>query len=284
MKVSVIIPTYNEEDVIGQCLESLSKQKFDDFEIIIVDDGSSDKTVDVLSNFQFTISNLQVLKQKHLGAGSARNLGAKNAKGQVLVFVDADMTFDKNFLKDLIKPIFKGETKGTFSKNEFVSNWGNIWARCYNWNQNWETRRRHPKKYPKLQKVFRAILQSEFQKARGFDLGGAYTDDWSLSEKLGFKATLAQGAIFYHKNPSSLKEIFRHTQWVGQRRYKLGFLGALLALSRASLPFSLIVGLLKSLLNKEPRFLIFKIIYDLGESIGIIKYNVNLHPHFRANS
>lgn len=284
MRVSIIIPTYNEEDVILACLESLEKQKFDDFEIIVVDDGSGDKTLEVLSKFKIQNSKIKVFEQKHKGAGSARNLGAKNAKGQVLVFVDSDMTFDKDFVKDLTKPIFKGLAKGTFSKNEFVSNWDNVWARCYNWNQNWEKKRRHPKKHPKTQKVFRAILKSEFDKAGGFDLSGAYTDDWSLSDKLGYEANLAQGAIFYHKNPSGLKEVFSHAQWVGSRKYKLGVIGRAVAFIRASLPISIAIGLLKSIYKREPRFIFFKIIYDLGLTLGIIKYNANLHSSFRANS
>lgn len=274
MRVSVIIPTYNEADVIAACLESILKQKFDDFEIIVVDDGSTDKMLSILQKFQDPNTKLQIYNQRHKGAGAARNLGAKHAKGKVLVFVDADMTFDKYFLRDLTKPVFKGETRGTFSKNEFVSNWDNVWARCWNMNANWQTKRRHPKKYPETQKVFRAVLKSEFGRVGGFDRGG-YTDDWSLSNKLGYKATLAQGAIFYHKNPSSLGEIFKHAQWVGKRRYKLGLFGILIALLRASLPMSKLVGILKAIRYKEPRFLIFKIIYDLGITLGILKYTLS---------
>jgi len=55
VKISVIIHTYNEEDVIGVCLESLSRQTYKDLEIIVVDDGSADKTSTVLRNFQFSI-------------------------------------------------------------------------------------------------------------------------------------------------------------------------------------------------------------------------------------
>ena len=90
MKISVIIPTYNEESVILDCLRSLASQSLKDFEIIVVDDGSTDTTVEKLED-------VMVLHQNHLGAGAARNLGAKQAKGDILVFVDADMTFDRNF-------------------------------------------------------------------------------------------------------------------------------------------------------------------------------------------
>ena len=176
MKLSVIIPTYNEGDVILKCLESLSKQTHRDFDIIVVDDGSTDGTVEKLQESKNP--RIQILEQKHQGAGAARNLGEKNAKGRILVFVDADMTFDKDFLSKLVKPIEEGKVKGTFSKEEFVSNWKNEWARCWNVNEGWEDKKRHPKNYPDHETVFRAILKSEFDKVGGFTPGG-YDDDWS---------------------------------------------------------------------------------------------------------
>ena len=270
MKVTVIIPTYNEEDVIGECLESLSKQTYHDFEIIVVDDGSTDNTPGVVGNSNPKTLNPKLLREQHKGPGAARNLGAEHANGEILVFVDADMTFDKNFLKNLVKPILSGKTKGTFSKYEYVSNWENVWARCWNINQNWEERRRHPKYYPDKQKVFRAILKSEFDKVGGFTPGG-YTDDYSLYEKLGYMADSAKGAIFYHKNPSGLAEVFGHARWVGKRKYKLGFLGYCVGLLRASFPVSLLVGIFKSVVHWQPAFVVFKLIYDFGIFLGILE-------------
>src|SRR3989344_5665137 len=200
MRVSVVIPTYNEEDVIADCLESLAKQNFRDFEVIVVDDGSTDKTPSVLSECQNPKSlpyrqagKFQILKQDHLGAGAARNFGAKKAKGEILVFVDADMTFEKNFLKKLISPILAGSAKGTFSKDEYVANWENVWARCWNFNEGWIAKRRPRVNYPDTQKVFRAILKKEFDRVGGFTPGG-YTDDYTLSEKLGFYAAATRDA------------------------------------------------------------------------------------------
>jgi len=281
VKISVIIPTYNEEDVIGVCLESLSRQTYKDLEIIVVDDGSADKTSTVLRNFQFSIFNFQILKQNHKGAGSARNLGALKAGGEILVFVDADMTFEQDFIEKLVEPIVAGPTsprlrgvKGTFSKDEYVSNWDNAWARCWNINEGWEPKRRHSKRYPDKQKVFRAILKSEFDKVGGFDESGGYNDDWSLSEKLGYKADVVGGAVFYHKNPDNLAEIFEQAKWVAKRKYKLGIFGIVYNLLVFSFPDSIWVGFWKSLFKKEPLFIVFKIVYDLGIFIGIIEYSL----------
>jgi len=264
MKISVIIPTYNESNAIGECIASLAKQTYHDFEIIVVDDGSTDETPEKIS------SRVTTLHQNHLGAGAARNLGVKRASGEILVFVDADMTFDKNFLKNLVKPILSGSAKGTFSKYEYVSNWENVWARCWNINQNWEGRKRHPRNYPDKQKVFRAILKKEFDKVEGFTPGG-YTDDYSLYDKLGYMAVSTPGVIFYHKNPSSLKEVFNHARWVGKRGYKLGAFGQAIGIVRASLAVSFMVGTFKAFINMLPQFLVFKLVYDFGILIGILE-------------
>ena len=98
MKVSVIIPVYNEEKVIGDCLDSLAKQTYKDLEIIVVDDGSTDNTFGVISKFQTPNYKLQILKQHHLGPGIARNLGAKHATGQTLVFVFSRLLLSLNIL------------------------------------------------------------------------------------------------------------------------------------------------------------------------------------------
>lgn len=271
MKVSVIIPTYNEKKVILDCLESLGKQTLEDFEIIVVDDGSTDSTKKEIENLHKVVPSIKLLTQNHKGPGAARNLGVKKAKGKILVFVDADMTFDEDFLEKLVEPIVEGKISGTFSKEEYVSNWGNALARCWSINEGWEKKRRHPKKYPDTQPVFRAILKSEFEKVGGFTPGG-YTDDWSLSKKLGYEAVKAAGAKFYHKNPDGFTEIFSQAKWVAKREYKLGIVGFLFALARSSFPGSIIIGLIKAIVYLEPSFIIFKIVYDFGSFVGVIEY------------
>lgn len=271
MKLSVIIPTYNEEHVIKDCLSSLLKQNYSDFEIVVVDDGSTDETKSIIDTFVNSNTRIKLLTQSHKGAGAARNFGAKNAKGQIFVFLDADMSFDKVFLKKLVAPIVSGSAIGTFSKDEHVSNWSNVWARCWNWNLNLPDKRRLPLHYPNTQKVFRAILASKFKKVNGFTPGG-YTDDWSLSEKLNEKAQAASDAHFYHKNPDSLGEVYLQSKWSAKRKYKLGVVGFIIALARVSLPISILIGILKSLIHTEWRFLVFKVIYDLGQTVGIVSY------------
>lgn len=273
MKISVIIPVYNEEKEILSCLESLGKQTFTDFEIIIVDDGSTDDTVKEIKNLQKIVQSIKLLQRRHEGPALARNLGALKAKGKVLVFVDADMSFDENFLKELTMPIVNGKAKGTFSREEYVGNWNNIWARDWNINQNLDRKRRIPKDYPDREKVFRAILKSEFEKGGGFSKGG-YTDDYTLSKKLGYEAEAIPGAKYFHKNPDKLVEVFKQAKWTSKREYKLGIVGTAWTMFKSLLPFSVVIGIYKSAKYKEASFLPFKIIYDIAVIIGIIEYKI----------
>lgn len=89
MKVSVIIPTYNRAAVLGRSIQSVLDQTFQDFELIIVDDASEDKTSDVVHNFG--MSNIRYVRhEKNLGPGSARNTGINLAQGKYIAFQDSD--------------------------------------------------------------------------------------------------------------------------------------------------------------------------------------------------
>lgn len=271
MKISVIIPVFDEENAIGNCLLSLSKQTLKDFEIIVVDDGSSDKTMEVLSNLKFKIENLKLLKQRHLGSGAARNLGVKSSKGEILVFVDADMEFDKDFLQKLTEPIQKGKTIGTFSKEEYLLNKENAWARFWNINQGRKPDKMHSDNYSDSQPVFRAILKSEFLKIGGFDERIGYTDDWSLSRKLGVEAVNVGGAVFYHRNPDNLKEVWTQARWFGKNEFITGnIIRKVYNIFRYDLVFSLIKGFAGSIRIRDLRYLIFKIVYDSAVTTSVL--------------
>ncbi len=268
MKVSVIIPVFNEAKVLGDCLKSLLAENFQDYEIIVVDDGSKDRSLDIAKQFK-----TKIFHQKHKGPGAARNLGVKHARGQVIVFVDADMTFDKNFIKKLTEPIFKGQTIGTFSKEEYVTNPKKRWSQAWNINKKLPIERMHPENYPSEQAVFRAILKSEFEKVGGFKTIG-YIDDYTLSEKLGIKAIAAPGAIFYHRNPETFGEVWRQARWVGKsefkrRKIRIEFIMRFIAIFRYSLPVSLIKGILIAIKNKKLFFIWFKVIYDLAVEVSL---------------
>lgn len=95
-KFSIIIPVYNVEEYIERTLKSVFNQSEKDFEVILVNDGSTDKSIEIAKNFDVKVINI-----KHSSVSEARNVGAKEAKGEYLVFLDSDDYWDKNLLKKL---------------------------------------------------------------------------------------------------------------------------------------------------------------------------------------
>lgn len=95
-KVSIIIPTYNYGIFIGDAIDSVLNQTFNDYEIIVVDDGSTDNTSDIINKYNDKIS---YLSKSNDGPASARNLGIKNSSGDYICFLDADDVFLPNKLE-----------------------------------------------------------------------------------------------------------------------------------------------------------------------------------------
>ena len=262
--ISVIIPVYNEDKYLASCLESLSKQEGVEFEILVVDDGSNPPVS------LEKLKNGKVYRRKHNGTAFSRNFGAEKAKGNILVFIDGDMVFSKDFLNALTKPIKSKKSKGTYSSEEFVANWENVWARCWNYENGLMTKRRIDPNRKDMVKDFRAILASEFKRVGGFDNTG-YTDTWTLSQKLGYYPTETK-AHYFHYNPSSLSEVYKQAAWIGKRERKLGIWGKGMAFARALPPLSLIKGLVGLLKFSEMGYLPFKVVYDLGTLYGISEH------------
>ena len=89
-KISIIIPVYNAENYLEECLLTISQQTFTDFEILAINDGSSDRSLEILKQYQENEPRLKIFSQVNKGVSAARNLGLDNAKGEYIAFVDAD--------------------------------------------------------------------------------------------------------------------------------------------------------------------------------------------------
>ena len=98
-KVSVIIPVYKSEDTIGQCIESVAAQTFGDIEIIVVDDGSNDRSSDVCDKMSEGDKRIIVVHQPNLGRSKARENGVKMARGEWITFVDSDDTLPPIYVR-----------------------------------------------------------------------------------------------------------------------------------------------------------------------------------------
>lgn len=98
-KVSVIVPVYNVENYLNRCLTSLANQTLEDIEVIIVNDGSTDNSEDIIKQYISSNNNFVYLKKENGGLGSARNFGLKYAKGEYIAFLDSDDYVERNTYK-----------------------------------------------------------------------------------------------------------------------------------------------------------------------------------------
>lgn len=115
--LSVIVPCYNEEKVIGYCLDSLVQQECDLlYEIIVVDDGSNDETVELVRDFMRKKNpkeiEVRLVAIEHRGPAGARNIGIKNAVGELVLFIDADCFADCNWIKTLTRRAREDDVAG----------------------------------------------------------------------------------------------------------------------------------------------------------------------------
>lgn len=211
IKISVVIPAYNEEQHIGKCLASLQKQSYKNKEIIIVDDGSTDETSFIVKKFR----EVRLVKGKHKGSGLARNLGAQHAKGRILVFVDADMTFNKDYIKNLVKPLEEDSSiVGTTHDYEPATNLESIWSRLWG-----PVRVEKGKEDAKI--IFRAIRKDKFLELGGFDHRYGYADDQTFWIKYRLKPAVAKNTICFHRNPETLEETYKQARWISKSwRYR----------------------------------------------------------------
>ena len=117
MKVSVIIPTYNSEEYLDECLESVINQTFDDYEIIIVDNNSQDSTVEKINGYKSKCPKITLIRLDfNYKQGIARNTGVQNAIGDYIMFVDSDDKVKNDFIEKMYNKITFDESDITICK------------------------------------------------------------------------------------------------------------------------------------------------------------------------
>ena len=95
--ISVIIPVYNAESTLNRCITSILKQDFQDYEILLINDGSSDGSGAICEQFADFDERIRVFHKQNGGVSSARNFGLKNARGKWITFIDADDYIEPDF-------------------------------------------------------------------------------------------------------------------------------------------------------------------------------------------
>src|SRR3990172_9382448 len=169
--VSIIIPTFNSERFLDKCLKAIKNQNYPFYEIIVVDQQSTDRTIDIAKKYKATI--IPTKKPKFYSPPSkSRNMGAKVAKGEYLYHLDSDMEVSKNLFQEVVS-IFKtrGEiggimvyekdkTKGFFSKCKALE------RRCYKGNDDID--------------AARIVRKKIFEKVNGYDEEISSGEDFAI--------------------------------------------------------------------------------------------------------
>lgn len=99
IKVSVLVPAYNVEKYIGKCIESILNQSLKEIEVIIINDGSKDKTLEIIKEYEKKDKRIIVIDKENGGVGTARNEGLKISRGEYILFLDSDDWIEKDYLE-----------------------------------------------------------------------------------------------------------------------------------------------------------------------------------------
>ncbi|MBI4838721.1 MAG: glycosyltransferase [Nitrospirae bacterium] len=217
---SVIIPAYNAEDTIRNCLDALEKQTIpkEDYEVIVVDDGSTDRTPEIIKRFP-----VKYLRQKNKGPASARNSGAGEAKGEIILFTDADCVPQESWIKEMIMP-FK-DPAVIAVKGAYKTKQRSLTARFA--QTEFEERFKMLEKADSIDMV--DTYSAAFRKQAFLSFGGfdpsfpvANNEDTELSYKMsraGCKMVFNPAAIVFHlKHPDTIKKYAKLKFWRGYWR------------------------------------------------------------------
>ena len=131
--ISIIVPSYNSEKFLDNCINSLIAQSYNNFEVIVVNDGSNDGTESKVNSYVEKYDNIRLITQANQGVSAARNTGIENAKGEFILFLDSDDYIDDGMLEELMRHIEKynpdlvcceilDQNSSEIAKNVFSSN------------------------------------------------------------------------------------------------------------------------------------------------------------------
>lgn len=107
--ISIIIPIYNSEKYIKKCINSVIEQSYKNIEIILVNDGSTDNSLEICKSYKKIDSRIRIINQKNKGTAAARNVGIKKSKGEYICFVDSDDEIKSNYVEYLLYLINKND-------------------------------------------------------------------------------------------------------------------------------------------------------------------------------
>ncbi len=210
MFFSLVIPTYNRKPILSKCLKALEFQQLTNdsvvtgYEVVVVDDGSTDGTVEWLQEYQLQFPNLRWIQQEHQGPAAARNLGVNSAVGDIIIFIDSDLVVTENFLQAHGEALLQGQ-KNLGSDRLFT--YGAVINTC-----NFENPTSEPYKVTDFSAAYFAtgnvaIPRHWLEKAGLFDTSFQLYgwEDLELGvrlKQLGLKLIKCPAAVGYHWHPA----------------------------------------------------------------------------------
>ncbi len=221
VSISIIIPALNEERMIGRCLESLAKLAFsrDRFEVLVVDNGSQDKTLAIAESFQGRLS-VKILQKTNVRISALRNLGARAAAGDILAFLDADCLAPEDWL-DRIFELAHADRAGVLGAHYLLpedSTWvGRTWHRYQEAPKSGDVSH-----VPAGDLIMR---REDFLKLGGFDESIQTNEDYELCErtrKAGMQVrAFPRIGVVHLGTAQSLRVFFRKQAWHGTHVIKV---------------------------------------------------------------
>lgn len=211
-KVSVIIPAYNEEQVIERLLLSLENQTYKNCEIIVVDDSSTDNTAKISRKY-----TTRVFSRKHAERSIQRNFGAKISKGGYLLFLDADMELASTVIEECVKKVSTEENVGAIAIPE-VSVAQTFWEKVKAYERSF-----YNLEGDKITDSARFFTTEAFWKAGGYDESITGPEDWDLPEvikELGFRQSRILAIIYHYERISSPLALARKKYYYALRTYR----------------------------------------------------------------
>ena len=230
MLISVVIPTYNRISILKKCLDSLENQILNDetynFEVVVVDDGSTDGTVDWLTNNFDSYPHLRLFEQSHGGPALGRNLGVEKSKGDLVVFIDSDLVVDRFFLKNHINSLLKAWKR---LGNRKCFTYGSVINTNNFNNPSSEPFKLHDLSWAYFATGNVAIDRKVLEKSGLFDTSFRLYgwEDLELGERLrnmGVKLVKCPKAIGYHWHPALVLDQIPQLIRVEKERAKMGLI------------------------------------------------------------
>ena len=212
-KVSVVIPGKNSSDTIRQCIESVVNQSYRNLEVIYVDNNSLDNSIEIASEYP-----IKVIAEPRSGSFIARNTGARNASGEILVFIDSDCIAEEEFVERLVKTIIEGKEVSCMGSIQSAEDnkWSAIEQKTFD-NLITAIKKRDYVSIAYTGNL--AIKKSVFDELRGFDENIFWAADIEFSLRLikaGYKIRYVADAKVKHFHRTSIVTIFR-------RKFQQGF-------------------------------------------------------------